>query len=337
MSGFHFLLGVMLVAISAIGAVFGGQMIKNNWGFWNPRQSTSSQPGKENQREILEAINDSKREVISQISSILARYEMKDKVDQDIEKRAEQKYKLLMVKGTNFVPVDTQKGTIITMFRIVTDQLASQKFFLLDLVGDLQRNRVSLFVEGGFVKCRILTSTGKKELLTANLAGRAQGDVHIVIMTWSISKQRLRLDIDGKMVAERTVQGLQFDVLGPMAFAGTDFEGDFPSQGIVEFTKLPKELIDLTMADVLGDSKATIKNDILLKFKQMKAQSGQTLPDKWLILTYFPNLTTRQKNVFNEAVHELIEAGLVEDLRGNLKLTRRGSELLQDGGDGVTH
>jgi len=82
------------------------------------------------------------------------------------------------------------------------------------------------------------------------------------------------------------------------------------------------------MADIYGDPKAHIKNDILLEFKRLKAQSGQTLPEKWLTSVYFPTLTTAEKNAFNDAVHELIADGLVEDLRGTLKLTKKGADLL---------
>jgi len=294
------------------------------------QRASLNRPGKENQREILKAIDDSKREVINTISSILAREKRKVKIDQDTEKRSEQKYQLLVNKNTNFIPIDTQKGTMLTLFKVVVDQIPSKRFYLLDLVGDLERNRISLFIEGGLVTCQILTHTGKKESLSGSLTRWARGDVHTVIMTWNISKQRSTLYIDGKVVAEKTIKDLQFDVLGPVAFGGTDFEGDFPAQGIIEFIKLPKELLDLTFADaVLGDPKAKIKNGILLKFKQMKAKVGQPLPDKWLTSTYFPNLTAKEQNVFNEAVSELIEAGFVEDMRGNLKLANKGTELLQ--------
>lgn len=36
MSGPFFWFGVALVASCAVGAVFGGQLIRNNWGYWHP-------------------------------------------------------------------------------------------------------------------------------------------------------------------------------------------------------------------------------------------------------------------------------------------------------------
>ncbi|MFH0873045.1 MAG: hypothetical protein V1878_11265 [bacterium] len=281
------------------------------------------------------AINDSNQKVIvkviviNMISSTLARKEGRAYDDPDIERKSEQKYRMLVEKNTNFLPIDTLKGSLVTLFKIVKEQAPLERFYLLDLVGDQEKNRISLFIERQSVICQILTSTGKKESLIGPLPIWGKGDVHTVIMTWSITKQTATLAIDGKVAEEKHIKNLQFDVLGPVALVGTDFEGNFPAQGVVEFIKLPKELIDLTMADVLGDPKAKIKNGILIKFKQMKAQAGQPLPDKWIVSTYFPHLTTTEKNLFNEAVHELIRDGLVEDIRGNLKLTTKGAELLR--------
>ncbi len=41
MSGLYFWIGIVLCAACAVGATVGGIMVKNNWGWWNPRPAST--------------------------------------------------------------------------------------------------------------------------------------------------------------------------------------------------------------------------------------------------------------------------------------------------------
>lgn len=71
-------------------------------------------------------------------------------------------------------------------------------------------------------------------------------------------------------------------------------------------------------------SKEEIKNDILDKFRSINAKAGDILPPRWLNPVYFTSLNPKQKEVFEEAIQELIDENLIEKTNGNIALTREG-------------
>ncbi len=48
MTSLHFWLGVIMVMVSAVGAVVGAQFIKNNWGYWNAPPTSELISSKDN-------------------------------------------------------------------------------------------------------------------------------------------------------------------------------------------------------------------------------------------------------------------------------------------------
>jgi len=74
-----------------------------------------------------------------------------------------------------------------------------------------------------------------------------------------------------------------------------------------------------------------IKKDILDKFREIKAEEDDALPDGWLAQEYFESLNTYEQKIFKKALKELTSRGLVEYVQAhvmNLKLTEKGANLI---------
>lgn len=68
-----------------------------------------------------------------------------------------------------------------------------------------------------------------------------------------------------------------------------------------------------------------IREDIMAKFREIKAKIGWTLPPRWLELYYPQNLNPIEKRFLNGAIKSLIEDGFLEVNKvGALALTERG-------------
>lgn len=81
---------------------------------------------------------------------------------------------------------------------------------------------------------------------------------------------------------------------------------------------------------MLKDIKA-IKKDILDKFREIKAEEDDLLPESWLAEEYLSNLNSQEQKFFKQAVKELASQGLVKNLKTsalNLRLTEKGANLI---------
>lgn len=62
---------------------------------------------------------------------------------------------------------------------------------------------------------------------------------------------------------------------------------------------------------------------------EVNAKAGHTLPSRWLQLKYIPTLNPIEKKAFEEAIHALVNDGIVEYIEGSsstIKLTVKGEE-----------
>lgn len=80
----------------------------------------------------------------------------------------------------------------------------------------------------------------------------------------------------------------------------------------------------------MKDKKA-IKKDILDKFRTTKDGSEFVISSQWLEVQYLDTLTPMEKKLFEQAVRDLINQGLVESIGDTplqLKLTEKGENLI---------
>jgi hypothetical protein len=80
--------------------------------------------------------------------------------------------------------------------------------------------------------------------------------------------------------------------------------------------------------------KKTIKRELLDQFREIDAESGDELDPKWLQNVYFKQLRRPEQKLYQKAVAELSEMGIIrkETRAGlNLRLTLKGEKLLASG------
>ncbi len=87
---------------------------------------------------------------------------------------------------------------------------------------------------------------------------------------------------------------------------------------------LTEKGVDKIYPDKKGTPKEKVKNDILKKFKDVKAKENHVIPGRWLSLLYFPSLNPKEKKVFDEAIDELIKEEIVMPAYDTIKLTKKG-------------
>ncbi len=80
--------------------------------------------------------------------------------------------------------------------------------------------------------------------------------------------------------------------------------------------------------DIKGTPKEKVKNDILKKFKELNARENHVISGRWLSLIFFPSLKPKEKNVFDEAIDELIKEEIVMPARNTIKLTKKGVDTI---------
>lgn len=77
--------------------------------------------------------------------------------------------------------------------------------------------------------------------------------------------------------------------------------------------------------------KKDIKKDILNMFRSLLNEDKDILPPELLETDYFNQLTWEEKQLYQNAVRDLISKGLAKNVRGsslNLKLTEKGADLI---------
>lgn len=81
----------------------------------------------------------------------------------------------------------------------------------------------------------------------------------------------------------------------------------------------------------MAKDKKGIKKDILDMFRSLENEDRDILPPELLESDYFKHLNWDEKQLYQNAVKELISNGIVENIKGsalNLKLTDKGADLL---------
>ncbi|MDJ0984625.1 MAG: hypothetical protein QNJ26_03690 [Desulfobacterales bacterium] len=81
----------------------------------------------------------------------------------------------------------------------------------------------------------------------------------------------------------------------------------------------------------MAKDKKDIKKDILNMFRSLQNEGKDVLPPEFLESNYFQHLNWDEKQLYQNAVKDLISRGLVKNVRGsslNLKLTDKGANLI---------
>jgi predicted transcriptional regulator len=81
----------------------------------------------------------------------------------------------------------------------------------------------------------------------------------------------------------------------------------------------------------MAKDKKEIKKDILDMFRTLEDEQGDVLPSELLESDYFKRLNWGEKQLYQNAVKELISNGLVKNVKGSalsLKLTDKGADLI---------
>jgi len=170
--------------------------------------------------------------IMDQLELLHVRVEPEGKVSlESAREKAKRTYQVAKNNNANLL-IDTdgseKEGGIGTWFTPMWKGHPRRKFYLMDLVGHLDRNRISVFfTEENSLVCQILTSDGRKELLAVDISSWTENEHHLIIVQWKTEDDRVELGVDGKIYV-KTIPNLSFDVLGPLLFKGIDFEGKFP-------------------------------------------------------------------------------------------------------------
>lgn len=85
-------------------------------------------------------------------------------------------------------------------------------------------------------------------------------------------------------------------------------------------------------ADKRVQYKEDIKRDLFQRFRAEQAKEGSIIEIRWLNTQYIPNLNQIKREVYEQAIQELAEDGLVEQVtnRGypTVKITAKGIERI---------
>lgn len=150
----------------------------------------------------------------------------------DIEAKAKNTFELGKNLNANFIYKKgyEKKGGMGTWLTPGWEEKPESKFYLLDFVGNLDRNRISIFItEKNKLIAQILTADARKEIIDVNIEDWKKGEPHLVILQWNTDEDRVQLYVD-RTLHEKTIPNLSFEVLGPVIFMGMDFEGKFPGR-----------------------------------------------------------------------------------------------------------
>jgi len=77
--------------------------------------------------------------------------------------------------------------------------------------------------------------------------------------------------------------------------------------------------------------KLAIKDELLGKFSSSNAQKGDILSPEWLYAVYLPTLSTKEANIFETVIGEMILDGIIEyvsDRKPTYRLTKKGEEIV---------
>ena len=77
--------------------------------------------------------------------------------------------------------------------------------------------------------------------------------------------------------------------------------------------------------------KTAIKDELLGRFRDMKAKAGDLLPVAWLYDDFMANLSAKEQLALEEIISEMIQEGIIEYVGGRkptYALTQKGVDIL---------
>jgi hypothetical protein len=188
------------------------------------------------EKKIEKILTDSKSElkeaIVKEIENLYKRLTIEDNFQKDdIEKAAKMTYEIAKNGNANLlVKKDMKRRWFWFWFTPMWNKSPHRKFYLADFVGNITKNRISVFVtEEAKLICQVLTSDGRDEQISVNISSWVKNEPHLIIVDWKSSENKLTLHLD-KDKYEKNIPNLHFDKLGPVIFIGIDFEGNFPSK-----------------------------------------------------------------------------------------------------------
>ncbi len=189
--------------------------------------------------ETEQHLEENDQKILASLERIYKRISEGQELSQEtIEKKAEKKFEMVRNYNANFLLGEDyeEKGCIGIWFAPLWDGKNTQKFFLADLVGRLDKDRISVFIDKDDLVYQVLTSEGRRETITLDISSWKKGKPQLIMAQWDTNKNWMSLFAGEKdlpspaQVKEKTVQHLDFDELGPLVFMSIDFEGKYPAK-----------------------------------------------------------------------------------------------------------
>ncbi|MBU0759610.1 MAG: hypothetical protein KKC66_03610 [Candidatus Omnitrophica bacterium] len=141
---------------------------------------------KKGQDEIRDEVKQSEEVIIEEIKNLYTR--LKNEGDfqvEDVHETAKSTYEIAKNFNANLIVKKgyEKKGGFGTWFTPGWNTEPSQKFYLADFVGDLHKNRISVFItEESVLFCQILTSDGRNEKIAVDISSWKKGVSYLVIV-----------------------------------------------------------------------------------------------------------------------------------------------------------
>lgn len=182
-------------------------------------------------------IDNSKKELEEtlqkELENLYSRLKREDNYNTDnIEESAKRTFELAKNKNANLLIKKgyEKKGGFGTWFTPMWNNAPQNKFYIADFVGNLQKNRISVFITPeSKIICQILTSDAKNEKISVDISNWKKEEPHLIIVQWETSEDWVELNIDNRP-HRKNIPDLKFDILGPLLFTGIDFEGKYPAK-----------------------------------------------------------------------------------------------------------
>jgi len=202
------------------------------WVWWGLKIASAKQTNETSQVERL--ITDSTLElrgtIRDEVNSLYSRLRNEDGYAGGAAKLASEKtFEIIRDHRANVLIQNglEEKGCVAFLFTPPPITNGGRKFFLFDLVGNILKNRISLYVtENNCLVARFLMYDGRREELSVDLRVLEPGKAHPIFVQWHTGANRIMLVV-GYEEYTRVIPNLRFDKLGPVLFMGTDFEGKF--------------------------------------------------------------------------------------------------------------
>ena len=219
-------------AILMVGGAVGGLL------FWYGGKIEGDKSDREHTEEIKESIGQSKVELEANQERILEEIILlHEKLDERhilsrkaLLGKAKKTYEVVKNYNANFLLKEgyEKKGQIGTCFTPEWEGVKTRKFFLADIVGNLEKDRISVFFDKHELVLRILTSDGRSETVSLDTTSWKKGRPYLIFATWDTDKDWVKLYAGEKgdsppQIEEKIIHNLHFEKLGQLVFMGIYF------------------------------------------------------------------------------------------------------------------